>query len=83
MTEFGRLIRQCRGDLSLSQAAAKIGCTKAHLWELEMGRTRNPTIRLLAGIAKAYDASLPYLAHLAADALEEATPSQPTAKRGE
>lgn len=75
MSDFGDMIRAWRGELSLSQAAAKIGCTKAHLWELEMGRSRNPTIKTIAGIAAAYDASVPYLAYLAAADLPDADTS--------
>ena len=82
---FPELIRYWREEarLSLSAAGKLAGITKAHLWELEQGRANNPTTQTLVGLARAYGASLPYLAHLAADALEEAAPSQPPAKRGE
>jgi len=51
---------------SLSGAAKLIGCSKAHLWDLESGRSLNPTIQTLAGIACAYDIDLGDLAHAAA-----------------
>ncbi|WP_416362398.1 helix-turn-helix domain-containing protein [Phenylobacterium sp. 58.2.17] len=68
---FGPLLRQARGGLSLSKAAAKIGCTKAHLWEMEMGRSRNPTVQTLAGIASAYGLTVSYLAVIAATSLTQ------------
>jgi transcriptional regulator with XRE-family HTH domain len=68
---FCELIRYWRehAGLSLSEAAAKIGITKAHLWDMETGRSRNPTIKTLSGLAAAYGADLPHLAQCAADAL--------------
>jgi transcriptional regulator with XRE-family HTH domain len=68
MRSFRELIRYWREHegLSLSQAAARIGITKAHLWDLESGRATNPTIRTLARLASAYGADLPYLAGAAA-----------------
>jgi transcriptional regulator with XRE-family HTH domain len=65
---FPQVIRLARehNSLSLSEAAKLIGCTKAHVWDLEQGKARNPTIKILAGIACAYDMDLGVLAHLAA-----------------
>lgn len=65
---FPALIRHWRevAKLSLSKAAARAGITKAHLHELEAGRSHNPTIATLAGLAAAYGADLPYLAARAA-----------------
>lgn len=62
MTYFGGYLREARGSKSLSQAAAIIGCTKAHLWELETGRADNPGIKLLHGISRAYCIPLDCLA---------------------
>lgn len=66
--DFPQVIRQARErcDLSLSEAGNLIGCTKAHVWDLEQGKARNPTIKVLAGIACAYDIDLGALAHLCA-----------------
>jgi transcriptional regulator with XRE-family HTH domain len=44
--------------LSLQEAADRIGCTKAHLWDFEQGRAANPTIRILLGMARAYNVSI-------------------------
>jgi len=52
--------------MSLSEAAELIGCTKSHVWDLERGYSRNPTIVTLAGAACAYDVDLGDLATVAA-----------------
>ena len=48
-------------DLSLDAAAQRIGCTKSHLWEFEKGRSRNPTLKMLRGLADCYGVSLAQL----------------------
>ena len=48
-------------ELSLDAAAARIGCTKSHLWEFEQGRSRNPTLKMLRGLADGYGISLAQL----------------------
>ncbi len=53
LAERLRHLRTSRGE-SLQQAAAEIGCTKPHLWELESGKSDNPSLRLLRGLAKHY-----------------------------
>lgn len=78
MTAFGALIRRHRGALSLSEAAKGIGCTKAHLWELETGQSRNPTVRTLVGMAAAFGVSVAELAEAAARALNPPTPGRPS-----
>lgn len=40
--------------LSLSEAARRIGCSKAHLHDLEAGRSANPSIVLMRGISRTY-----------------------------
>lgn len=68
MATFREMIKQLRAErgLSLAEAGELIGCTKAHVYELEHGNSRNPTIQILAGIATAYEADLGELARLAA-----------------
>jgi transcriptional regulator with XRE-family HTH domain len=65
---FPQVIRAARErcGLSLSEAADLIDCTKSHVWDMEQGKANNPTIKMLAGIACAYDMDLGVLAHLAA-----------------
>lgn len=50
-------LRKAAG-LSLDQAAARIGCSKAHLWDFEKGNSRNPTLRMVGGIAQCYGLSI-------------------------
>lgn len=68
MTMFGAEIKAARENLnlSLSEAADLIGCTKSHIWDLEQGKSTNPTIRMLAGISVTFGISLSYLAEVAA-----------------
>lgn len=44
--------------LSLDQVAARAGCTKSHVWELEKGRSRNPTIAMVLALSDALQCSL-------------------------
>lgn len=66
--DFIHIIKRGREHcgMSLSEAAKLIGISKAHLWDLETGKSRNPTIVVLAGLACAYGIDLNILAHLAA-----------------
>ena len=41
-------------DLSLDRAANGIGISKAHLWAFEQGQSKNPTLRMVSGMAKFY-----------------------------
>lgn len=52
--------------MSLSEAGELVNCSKAHLWEMERGSSRNPSIVILANISCAYDLDLGELARLAA-----------------
>ena len=47
--------------LSLQGLADKVGASKAHIWELETGRSENPSIDLLTEIAKALGVSVAVL----------------------
>lgn len=48
-------IREARNGarLSLQEVADRSGFTKSHVWELEQGRSRNPTVLMLAGLSRA------------------------------
>lgn len=39
---------------SLQEVADAIGASKAHLWELEMGKSKNPSLDLLSRLAEHY-----------------------------
>ena len=43
---------------SLQQVADDVGASKAHIWELETGRAKNPSIELLTKLAKTFDVSV-------------------------
>lgn len=47
-----------RKGRSLQQLADDVGASKAHIWDLETGRAKNPTIELLAKLATALDTSI-------------------------
>lgn len=51
-------------QLSLQELADRAGCTKSHIWELEQGRSKNPTIGLAVSVANALGVSLDYLTGL-------------------
>lgn len=57
--------------MSLQDVANAAGFTKSHVWEVEQGRARNPTIGLVAGLSIAL--GVPFL-RLAQAALNSATP---------
>ncbi len=44
---------RARLNLSLQEVADRAGITKSHMWELEAGRSVNPTVRTVHGLAKA------------------------------
>ena len=44
---------RARLKLSLQDVADRAGITKSHMWELEQGRSINPTVRTVHGLAKA------------------------------
>lgn len=47
--------------LSLQEVADRAGLSKSHVWELEQGRSRNPTVDTAARLARAFGVSLDYL----------------------
>ncbi len=46
---------------SLQQVADAINVSKAHVWELEMGRSSNPSLEILKALAAHFNVSLAYL----------------------
>lgn len=65
--------------MSLQDVADAAGFTKSHVWEVEAGRARNPTIGFVSGLSKAL--GVPFL-RLAQAALNtaEAPPAPDQAK---
>lgn len=83
MNLFAHYIKDTREErgLSLTETAELIGCTKSHLWDLEHGRSNNPTVRTLVGLSVALDLDIGRLTLVAAAAL--ATPQAPAQTEGE
>lgn len=50
-------LRQKSGE-SLQQVAEAIGISKAHVWELEKGRSKNPSFELVRKLAKHFGVSI-------------------------
>jgi DNA-binding XRE family transcriptional regulator len=65
-----KMIADMRFDLgmSLQDVADRAGITKSHMWEIENGRSVNPTIRTVHGLAKAL--GIPFVS-LAAGAMND------------
>ena len=53
-------LRLKKGD-SLQQVADAIGASKAHIWELEMNRSRNPSLDLLQKLSSHFKTTVSYL----------------------
>lgn len=63
-------LRDLRAEnkVSLQVVADHVGVSKPHIWELEKGRAKNPSLSLLTDLAKYYGVSLDYLAGVKEDA---------------
>lgn len=57
-------LRELRAEkkASLQAVADALGVSKPHVWELEKGKTKNPSLELLKKLAEYYDVTLDYLA---------------------
>lgn len=44
--------------MSLQDVADKVGASKAHIWDLETARSRNPTMELVIALAKCFGVSV-------------------------
>jgi transcriptional regulator with XRE-family HTH domain len=57
---IGPAIRKRRAELgiSLDEVATRAGTSKSHIWELEKGRSVNPTITMLLAVAAALNTSI-------------------------
>lgn len=43
---------------SLQQVADNVGASKAHIWDLETGKSKNPSIDLLKKLSRCFDVSV-------------------------
>lgn len=55
METFAKRLRKFRmvENLSLQQLADKVGASKAHIWDMEQGKTKNPSLSLLTELSRA------------------------------
>ena len=53
-------LREARA-LSLQDVADRAGLSKSHVWDLEAGNSRNPTIDCILRLARAFGVSVDYL----------------------
>lgn len=54
-------LRRKRGE-SLQDVATAVGVTKTHIWELERGRSENPSLNVIKGLADHFGVSIAFLA---------------------
>lgn len=47
-----------RSKKSLQDVADEVGASKAHIWDLETARAKNPSIELLTKLAKCFNVSV-------------------------
>ncbi len=69
------LAARTHARMSLQDVADASGFTKSHVWEVEMGRSRNPTIRMVAALAKALGVPFLRLAQAALNTAETPSPA--------
>lgn len=53
-------LRLKKGE-SLQQVADAVGVSKAHIWELEGGKSTNPTVELVKGLADHFNVTVAFL----------------------
>ena len=58
-TRIAELRRQ--KNESFQDVATAVGVTKTHIWELERGRTKNPSLQVIEGLANHFGVSIAYL----------------------
>ena len=70
---FAARLKQARlrQGLSLQKLADEIGASKAHMWDLETGRAKNPSLEVLTGLSRALDVSI---ASLVGEVVEDNSP---------
>lgn len=47
-----------RKKKSLQEVADEAGASRAHIWDLETGRAKNPSIELLTNLSRCFDVSI-------------------------
>ena len=61
---LGTKIKELRfkKSVSLQVVANEVGASKPHIWELEKGTTKNPSLELVTKLAQYFGVSVDYLA---------------------
>lgn len=59
------LLERSNANLTLQQLADRAGLAKTHIWEIEQGKTFNPTVSSCAALAKALGISFEVVCHAA------------------
>ena len=54
-------ILRANSGASLQTVATALGISKTHIWQLEKGITKNPTLELIESLANFYNKSVQYL----------------------
>jgi transcriptional regulator with XRE-family HTH domain len=67
-----KALRLRKGE-SLQQVGDAVSLSKAHVWELEMGRTTNPSIDVLKRLAEHFKVTVAFLADETATAADGRT----------
>ena len=69
MEQFSARIRDARKarNMTLDEVAGAAGFTKSHVWELERGSSRNPTVRAVWSLARALGVSPAWLLGIETD----------------
>ena len=64
MSMLAEKLRELRveRDVSLQVVADAVGVSKPHIWELEKGKVKSPSVDLVTRLASFYNVSLDYLA---------------------
>ena len=73
MSELGKQVKAYRKilDLSLQDVADRAGLTKAHIWDIEQGRSTNPTMETVCRLAVALKTKpQEFAAYAAADCMK-------------
>lgn len=81
---LGEELKTARANarMSLQEVADRSGFTKSHVWEVEQGRSRNPTIGMVSGLSKALGVPFLRLAQAALNSSEPQPPSRDNAGGG-
>lgn len=67
---------RARSRMTLQEVANAAGFSKSHVWELEQGRIRNPTVAMVAGLSAAL--GVPFLRLAQAALNTQRTPTKET-----